>query len=91
VEQDQDEREGADNEQRVRRIGDAEQLRDVVEAVAPDCEHEDQHACSEPDQRVALLDAAAPDKLEDDEDEGGGGERREDRDTKRGHALSPTG
>src|SRR3954468_20449060 len=61
--QEEDEPEG-DHEQRVRRVGDAERRREMRERPAPDRQSEDDEPAAEPDERVALQQAAAPDQLE---------------------------
>ena len=70
VEQDeQDEQHGHGEEHGGRVARDADPARDRVQTVAPRGEHQQDDPGREPEQRVPLLEASAPDELEDDEDE----------------------
>ena len=67
VEQDEEDEERRDGEQDRRRIArDPEPAGDRVQAAAPGGEHEQHDSGREPEQRVALLQPASPDELEDD-------------------------
>ena len=84
---DEDEQEAQD-EQRGRRVGDADLLGDEPERVAPDREDENHPSGDEPEKGVALLQPPAADELEDHEQEERRGDRGEDRDAKRDHGSS---
>src|SRR4051794_41047098 len=79
-----------DYEQRVRRVGDAERVCEVREGIAPDRQAQDDDAAAEPDERVALQQAPAPDELEDDEQQYGRADDRDDLDPVL-HQLAATG
>src|SRR3954451_8380484 len=53
-----------DHEQRVGRVRDPEGGREMRQRAAPDRQSEDDEPAAEPDERVALQQAAAPDQLE---------------------------
>src|SRR3954470_15202429 len=87
--QEEDESEG-DHEQRVRRVGDAERGREMRERVAPDRQAEDDEPAAEPDERIALQQAAPPDQLEDHEQQQHRADDRDDLDPVL-HQLAATG
>ena len=69
-----------DQEQGVGRIGDADQVGDVREQVAPDREREQDGGAEQPQQRVALEQAAPAHEVEQHQDQRGGCDDRDDLD-----------
>jgi len=86
VEQHSEDEERRDREQdRGRIAGDADPAGDRVQPATPGREDEQDDPGGEPEQRVALAQAAAADQLEDGEDQQDRGNRRRDRDVERRH------
>src|SRR5215204_4988175 len=69
-----------DQEERVGRIRNADNARHVLQQPPPDREPEQDERAEQPQQRVALEQAAAPDQLEQHDDQTRGGEDRDDLD-----------
>ena len=89
VQQHDDDEQRRDREQDRRRVGrDPEPAGDRVEAAAPGREHEQHDAGDEPEQGVALLEAAAADQLEHDQDQQQRRDRGGDRDPHGSHGLA---
>jgi hypothetical protein len=61
-------------EQGIRRVGDAKAVGQVLERATPDREAEEHEPAGQPQQCVALHQAAPAHELEDDEQDAGGGE-----------------
>jgi len=85
VQQHDDDEDGRDGEERRRRVGDADHPGQRVEAGAPEREHDHDAGGDEPEQRVALAQAAAADQLEHDRKQAERDERRDEGDLERRH------
>ena len=88
VKQHDEDEDGREQEERRRRVGDPDRLREHVQPVAPHREDEQHDAGHQPQQRVTLLEAAAADQLEDDDQQENRGDGREDGDANWGHCSS---
>ncbi len=84
VQEQDDHEQHREGEQGVRRIRDAEALRELVETGSPDGEDEDHAGSGEPEDRVALAELSRADELDHDAEQGDGGESGEELD---GHLL----
>jgi hypothetical protein len=91
VEEDDDDEERAEHEERRRGVVDPDQACDRVEAASPEGEDEQDGGRQEPEEGVALAQAARPDQLEDDGEERDRDRRRDEGDAERRHASALTG
>jgi hypothetical protein len=91
VEQHDEDEHRRDREEGRRRVVHADRARHDPEQVAPDGQDEDDAAREQPQQGVALLQAARADQLEHDADQHEGGKRRDGGRAHRRHRVSRAG
>ena len=85
VVQEHDEHEEArDHVEGRRRVGDARRIGEAVEGSTPDGEHEHDEPGDDPEQRVALMELATPDEIDDDAEHDEDGEARNECETSGG-------